>query len=288
MFHWNFCIGFTPREGLVIYSVAYVDGNRGEDGLCKNAHSLKKEGKIKAEVKLTGILSLGALHWMMMVCIRTVFIAVAGLQQLQSYGGIRRTGSHSILQPTLSSSYGYSNQNEYNNSINQTQALQEDEEVTTIDVENTGQTGTSPNMDNFGVYNGELDNGIAVPASVSEMGIETDDSCWQLAGNNGLPTNTQLRMSGHKGPLHLSYYEGQDFHDEEECIQEEELEILLLNKLHPICLDGFEPSGLSYYIAGKQETARYSVFKLLEMENFKQVSVFSSGSGPGACPLWMV
>ncbi|CAN6578411.1 unnamed protein product [Malus baccata var. baccata] len=72
---WNFRIGFTPREGLVIYSVAYVDGNRGrrpvahrlsfvemvvpygdpndphyrknafdagEDGLGKNAHSLKK------------------------------------------------------------------------------------------------------------------------------------------------------------------------------------------------------------------------------------------------------
>lgn len=72
---WNFRIGFTPREGLVIYSVAYVDGNRGrrpvahrlsfvemvvpygdpndphyrknafdagEDGLGKNAHSLKR------------------------------------------------------------------------------------------------------------------------------------------------------------------------------------------------------------------------------------------------------
>ncbi|KAL9275164.1 Amine oxidase [copper-containing] zeta, peroxisomal-like protein, partial [Drosera capensis] len=72
---WNFRIGFTPREGLVLYSVAYVDGNRGrrpvahrlsfvemvvpygdpndphyrknafdagEDGLGKNAHSLKK------------------------------------------------------------------------------------------------------------------------------------------------------------------------------------------------------------------------------------------------------
>ncbi|KAJ8758980.1 hypothetical protein K2173_003218 [Erythroxylum novogranatense] len=26
---WNFRIGFTPREGLVIYSVAYVDGSRG-------------------------------------------------------------------------------------------------------------------------------------------------------------------------------------------------------------------------------------------------------------------
>ncbi|OMO80089.1 Copper amine oxidase [Corchorus olitorius] len=120
---WNFRIGFTPREGLIIYSVAYVDGNRGrrpvahrlsfvemvvpygdpndphyrknafdagEDGLGKNAHSLKKEvlkqlrivfvcmkrimgsygsikigerdGKIEAEVKLTGILSLGALQ----------------------------------------------------------------------------------------------------------------------------------------------------------------------------------------------------------------------------------
>ncbi|KAG5062098.1 hypothetical protein JHK85_003281 [Glycine max] len=72
---WNFRIGFTPREGLVIYSVAYIDGSRGrrpvahrlsfvemvvpygdpndphyrknafdagEDGLGKNAHSLKK------------------------------------------------------------------------------------------------------------------------------------------------------------------------------------------------------------------------------------------------------
>ncbi|CAN1295522.1 Amine oxidase [copper-containing] zeta, peroxisomal [Linum perenne] len=143
---WNFRIGFTPREGLVIYSVAYLDGSRGrrpvahrlsfvemvvpygdpndphyrknafdagEDGLGKNAHSLKKgcdclgyikyfdahftnftggvetiencvclheedhgilwkhqdwrtglaeDGKIEAEVKLTGILSLGALQ----------------------------------------------------------------------------------------------------------------------------------------------------------------------------------------------------------------------------------
>lgn len=72
---WNFRVGFTPKEGLVIYSVAYVDGSRGrrpvahrlsfvemvvpygdpnephyrknafdagEDGLGKNAHSLKK------------------------------------------------------------------------------------------------------------------------------------------------------------------------------------------------------------------------------------------------------
>ncbi|XP_042949776.1 copper methylamine oxidase-like isoform X3 [Carya illinoinensis] len=72
---WNFRIGFSPREGLVIYSVAYIDGSRGrrsvahrlsfveivvpygdpnnphyrknafdagEDGLGKNAHSLKK------------------------------------------------------------------------------------------------------------------------------------------------------------------------------------------------------------------------------------------------------
>ncbi|KAL6177512.1 hypothetical protein ACLB2K_049038 [Fragaria x ananassa] len=72
---WNFRIGFTPREGLVIYSIAYDDGSRGrrpvahrlsfvemvvpygdpndphyrknafdagEDGLGKNAHSLKK------------------------------------------------------------------------------------------------------------------------------------------------------------------------------------------------------------------------------------------------------
>ncbi|KAJ0683536.1 putative primary-amine oxidase [Helianthus annuus] len=34
----------------------------GEDGLGKNAHSLKKDGKIEAEVKLTGILILGALQ----------------------------------------------------------------------------------------------------------------------------------------------------------------------------------------------------------------------------------
>ncbi|CAH2075707.1 unnamed protein product [Thlaspi arvense] len=151
---WNFRIGFTPREGLVIHSVAYVDGNRGRrpvahrlsfvEMVCpmeiqmshitgrmhlmqgkmaleKNAHSLKKgcdclgyikyfdshftnftggvetiencvcmheedygilwkhqdwrtglaevrrcrrltDGKIEAEVKLTGILSLGALQ----------------------------------------------------------------------------------------------------------------------------------------------------------------------------------------------------------------------------------
>ncbi|CAA2969542.1 Copper amine oxidase [Olea europaea subsp. europaea] len=72
---WNFRVGFTPREDLVIHSVAYVDGSRGqrpiahrlsfvemvvpygdpndphhrknafdagEDGLGKNAHSLKK------------------------------------------------------------------------------------------------------------------------------------------------------------------------------------------------------------------------------------------------------
>uniref|UniRef100_A0A803M766 Amine oxidase n=1 Tax=Chenopodium quinoa TaxID=63459 RepID=A0A803M766_CHEQI len=72
---WSFRVGFTPREGLVIHSVAYVDGSRGrrsvaqrlsfvemvvpygdpnephyrknafdagEDGLGKNAHSLKK------------------------------------------------------------------------------------------------------------------------------------------------------------------------------------------------------------------------------------------------------
>ncbi|PHU08968.1 hypothetical protein BC332_20828 [Capsicum chinense] len=151
---WNFRIGFSPREGLVIHSVAYLDGSRGrrpiahrlsfvemvvpygdpndphyrknafdagEDGLGKNAHSLKRgcdclgyikyfdahftnfmggvettencvclheedhgmlwkhqdwrtgltevrrsrrltDGKIEAEVKLTGILSLGALQ----------------------------------------------------------------------------------------------------------------------------------------------------------------------------------------------------------------------------------
>ncbi|KAH7550515.1 hypothetical protein JRO89_XS13G0206100 [Xanthoceras sorbifolium] len=152
---WNFRIGFTPREGLVIHSIAYIDGSRGrrsvghrlsfvemvvpygdpnephyrknafdagEDGLGKNAHSLKRgcdclgyikyfdahftnytggvetiencvclheedhgilwkhqdwrtglaevrrqvendnDGRIEAEVKLTGVLSLGALQ----------------------------------------------------------------------------------------------------------------------------------------------------------------------------------------------------------------------------------
>lgn len=72
---WNFRVGFTPREGLVIHTVAYDDGSRGrrsvahrlsfvemvvpygdphdphyrknafdagEDGLGKNAHSLKR------------------------------------------------------------------------------------------------------------------------------------------------------------------------------------------------------------------------------------------------------
>ncbi|KAF6137062.1 hypothetical protein GIB67_030826 [Kingdonia uniflora] len=108
---WSFRIGFSPREGLVIYSVAYNDGSRGlrpiahrlsfvemvvpygdpdephytknafdagEDGLGKNANSLTKwpttimdstgtfirhvDGKIEAEVKLTGILSIGGLQ----------------------------------------------------------------------------------------------------------------------------------------------------------------------------------------------------------------------------------
>ncbi|KAJ0693294.1 putative primary-amine oxidase [Helianthus annuus] len=73
---WNFRISFTPREGFVLHSVAYVDGSRGrrsiahrlsfvemvvlygdpndphyrknafdagEDGLGKNAYSLKKD-----------------------------------------------------------------------------------------------------------------------------------------------------------------------------------------------------------------------------------------------------
>ncbi|KAL7606545.1 diamine oxidase [copper-containing] 1, peroxisomal [Lactuca sativa] len=81
---WNFRIGFTPREGLIIYSVAYVDGSRGrrpvahrlsfvemvvpygdpndphyrknafdagEDGLGKNAHSLKKGSDCLGYVK---------------------------------------------------------------------------------------------------------------------------------------------------------------------------------------------------------------------------------------------
>lgn len=72
---WNFWVGFTPREGLVIHFVAYDDGSRGqrsvfqrlsfvemvvpygdpnephyrknvfdarEDGFSKNVHSLKK------------------------------------------------------------------------------------------------------------------------------------------------------------------------------------------------------------------------------------------------------
>ncbi|KAK3443194.1 hypothetical protein EUGRSUZ_B03297 [Eucalyptus grandis] len=128
---WNFRIGFTPREGLVIYSVAYVDGNRGRRPGCDclgyikyfDAHFINftggvetiencvclheedhgilwkhqdwrtglaevrrsrrltvsfictvanyeygffwhfyQDGKIEAEVKLTGILSLGALQ----------------------------------------------------------------------------------------------------------------------------------------------------------------------------------------------------------------------------------
>lgn len=29
IWQWNFRIGFTPREGLVIYSVAYMDDSRG-------------------------------------------------------------------------------------------------------------------------------------------------------------------------------------------------------------------------------------------------------------------
>ncbi|KAK2997903.1 hypothetical protein RJ639_024793, partial [Escallonia herrerae] len=105
---WNFRIGFTPSEGLVIYSVAYVDGSRGRRTVAhrfsfvemvvpygdpnapnyrKNAfhagkmasrimesygsirigeqelhHFFQLDGKIEAEVKLTGILSLGALQ----------------------------------------------------------------------------------------------------------------------------------------------------------------------------------------------------------------------------------
>ncbi|KAF5759965.1 putative copper amine oxidase [Helianthus annuus] len=34
---WNFRIGFTPREGLVLHSVAYVDGSRGRRSI---AHRL--------------------------------------------------------------------------------------------------------------------------------------------------------------------------------------------------------------------------------------------------------
>nr|UNJ44780.1 copper-containing amine oxidase 2 [Heliotropium indicum] len=81
---WNFRIGFTPREGLVLHSLAYVDGDRGrrsiahrlsfvemvvpygdpnephyrknafdagEDGLGKNAHSLKKGCDCLGDVK---------------------------------------------------------------------------------------------------------------------------------------------------------------------------------------------------------------------------------------------
>ena len=89
---WNFRIGFTPREGLVIYSVAYIDGSRGrrpvahrlsfvemvvpygdpndphyrknafdagEDGLGKNAHSLKKVKSFSSNlVKLTSFLNV--------------------------------------------------------------------------------------------------------------------------------------------------------------------------------------------------------------------------------------
>ncbi|GKB21580.1 GYF-like protein [Tanacetum coccineum] len=79
----------------------------------------------------------------------------------------------------------------------------------------TPQDSTSPNLDRSGAYNGDLDAGISVPASASEMGIGTDDPRWQLAGNNVLPRNTQLRMSEHEGPLHLPYSEGQGFNDEE-------------------------------------------------------------------------
>lgn len=88
---WNFRVGFTPREGLVIHSVAYVDGSRGrrpiahrlsfvemvvpygdpndphyrknafdagEDGLGKNAHSLKKVRRNNLIVILLGIMRL--------------------------------------------------------------------------------------------------------------------------------------------------------------------------------------------------------------------------------------
>jgi primary-amine oxidase len=88
---WNFRIGFTPREGLVIYSVAYIDGSRGrrpvahrlsfvemvvpygdpnephyrknafdagEDGLGKNAHSLKKVRILFLLFSLQGCLQL--------------------------------------------------------------------------------------------------------------------------------------------------------------------------------------------------------------------------------------
>lgn len=89
---WNFRIGFTPREGLVIYSVAYIDGSRGrrpvahrlsfvemvvpygdpndphyrknafdagEDGLGKNAHSLKKVKAFSSNlVKLISFLNV--------------------------------------------------------------------------------------------------------------------------------------------------------------------------------------------------------------------------------------
>lgn len=88
---WNFRIGFTPREGLVIHSVAYIDGSRGrrpvahrlsfvemvvpygdpnephyrknafdagEDGLGKNAHSLKKVRILFLPFSLKGCLQL--------------------------------------------------------------------------------------------------------------------------------------------------------------------------------------------------------------------------------------
>nr|XP_043626853.1 protein ESSENTIAL FOR POTEXVIRUS ACCUMULATION 1-like [Erigeron canadensis] len=52
-----------------------------------------------------------------------------------------------------------------------------------------------------GAFEENLDADMLVPPAVSEMGISTDDPRWQLAGNNGLSTN--------------SYSEGQNVHDEE-------------------------------------------------------------------------
>ncbi|XP_071690870.1 uncharacterized protein [Rutidosis leptorrhynchoides] len=57
------------------------------------------------------------------------------------------------------------------------------------------------NMDQSGSFEENLDPDIMVPAPVSEMGVLTDDSHWQLTGNNGLSAKP--------------YSEGLGFHDEE-------------------------------------------------------------------------
>jgi primary-amine oxidase len=96
---WNFRVGFTPREGLVIHTVAYDDGSRGrrsiahrlsfvemvvpygdpkdphyrknafdagEDGLGKNCHSLKR-----ASAVLTSLLLIILLEWKLCLSLAT-------------------------------------------------------------------------------------------------------------------------------------------------------------------------------------------------------------------------